>query len=109
MGTKESNNLPCSQLCDVIAQLVEHCTSIADVMGLNPIEAACDNNCKKIQVTARITSTFRLWSAFRVYTFLSFSNTNSNNNKNTPYSKMAAILVFFRFHANWPLWPRFQM
>ena len=26
----------------------------------------------------------------------------------TPYSKMAAILVFFCFHANWPLWPRFQ-
>ena len=24
----------------------------------------------------------------------------------TPYSKMAAILVFFCFHANWPLWPR---
>ena len=24
--------------------------------------------------------------------------------KNTPYSKMAAILVFFCFHANWPLW-----
>ena len=27
----------------------------------------------------------------------------------TPYSKMAAILVFFCFHANWPLLPRFQM
>ena len=26
----------------------------------------------------------------------------------TPHSKMAAILVFFCFHANWPLWPRFQ-
>ena len=23
----------------------------------------------------------------------------------TPYSKMAAVLVFFCFHANWPLWP----
>ena len=27
------------------------------------------------------------------------------NLSNTPYSKMAAILVFFCFHANWPLWP----
>ena len=24
----------------------------------------------------------------------------------SPYSKMADILVFFCFHANWPLWPR---
>ena len=27
----------------------------------------------------------------------------------TPYSKMAAILVFFCFHANWPLWPRSRL
>ena len=27
---------------------------------------------------------------------------------NTPYSKMAAILVFFCFLGNWPCWPRFQ-
>ena len=27
---------------------------------------------------------------------------------NTPYSKMADILVFFCFPANWPFWPRFQ-
>ena len=24
----------------------------------------------------------------------------------TPYSKMAAILVFFCYIANWPFWPR---
>ena len=29
--------------------------------------------------------------------------------KYTPYSKMAAILVFFCFHANWPLWPRLRL
>ena len=28
---------------------------------------------------------------------------------NTPYSKMATILVFFCFHANWPLWPRSKL
>ena len=28
--------------------------------------------------------------------------------ENTPYSKMAAILVIFCLHANWPLWPHFQ-
>ena len=27
----------------------------------------------------------------------------------TPYSKMATILVFFCFHANWPLWPRSRL
>ena len=27
----------------------------------------------------------------------------------TPYSKMAAILVFFCFQANWPLWPRSRL
>ena len=26
----------------------------------------------------------------------------------TPYSKMAAIFVFFCFHANWPVWHRYQ-
>ena len=26
--------------------------------------------------------------------------------ENTPYSKMAAILVFFCLIANWPSWPR---
>ena len=29
--------------------------------------------------------------------------------RHTPYSKMAAILVFFCFHANWPLWPRSRL
>ena len=33
-----------------------------------------------------------------------FIFTTSSTN-NTPYSKMAAILVFFCFNANWPLWP----
>ena len=28
--------------------------------------------------------------------------------KYTPYSKMAAILVFFCLFSNWPFWPRFQ-
>ena len=27
----------------------------------------------------------------------------------TSYSKMASILVFFCFHANWPLWPRSRL
>ena len=27
----------------------------------------------------------------------------------TPYSKMAAILVFSCFRANWPLWPRSRL
>ena len=26
-------------MCGFIAQLVEHCTGIAEVMGLNPVEA----------------------------------------------------------------------
>ena len=31
-----------------------------------------------------------------------------NSRSHTPYSKMAAILVFFCFIVNWPFWPRFQ-
>ena len=33
-------NMTCSQLSGFIVQLVEHCTGIADVMGLNPVEAS---------------------------------------------------------------------
>ena len=33
------NKLSCSQLCRFIAQLVEHCTGIPEVMGSNPVEA----------------------------------------------------------------------
>ena len=29
-----------------------------------------------------------------------------NSRSHTPYSKMAAILVFFCFIVNWPFWPR---
>ena len=38
-GAHEPNKLTCSQLSDVIAQLVEHCTGIAEVMGSNVVEA----------------------------------------------------------------------
>ena len=34
------NYLTCSQLSGFIAQLVKHCTAIAEVMGSNPVEAA---------------------------------------------------------------------
>lgn len=34
------NKLTCSQLCDLIAQLVEHYTGIAEVMGSNPVGAS---------------------------------------------------------------------
>ena len=30
---------PCSQLSGFIAQLVEHCTGITEVLGSNPVEA----------------------------------------------------------------------
>ena len=41
MGTNDPNKLTRkSQLCGFIAQLVDHCTSIAEVMGLNPVEFA---------------------------------------------------------------------
>ena len=32
-----------------------------------------------------------------------------HSRNNTPHSKMAAILVFFCFHANWPLWPHSRL
>ena len=38
-GTNEPNKLICSQLCGFIAQLAEHWTSIAEVMGSNPVRA----------------------------------------------------------------------
>ena len=39
MGTHEPNKLTYSQVSGFSAQLVEHCISIAEVMGSNPIEA----------------------------------------------------------------------
>ena len=38
---RRMQNITCSQLTGFIIQLVEHCTDIADVMGLNPLEAFC--------------------------------------------------------------------
>ena len=35
----ELNKLTLLPMCGFIAQLVEHCTSVAEVMGSNPIEA----------------------------------------------------------------------
>lgn len=40
MVPHESNKLTCPQLCGFIAQFVEHCTAITEVMGLNPIKVA---------------------------------------------------------------------
>ena len=37
------------------------------------------------------------------------SCSKAESEKNTPYSKMAAILVFFCFHANWPFWHRSKL
>ena len=39
MGRYELNKLTLLPMCGFIAQLVEHRTGIAEVMGLNPIEA----------------------------------------------------------------------
>ena len=41
LRTHEANKLTCFQVSDIRAQLVKHCTSIAEVMGSNPVEAAC--------------------------------------------------------------------
>ena len=56
----------------LIAQLVEHCTSIAEVMGFNPVQAYiffrlsfC--NCLSCVVTARIFLLFDLSSAVQIY------------------------------------------
>ena len=38
-GTQEPNKLTCSQLSGLIAQVVEHCTNIAEVVDWNPVEA----------------------------------------------------------------------
>ena len=38
-GKHEPNKLTCSPLCDFIAQWLEHCTGIAEVMGSNPVES----------------------------------------------------------------------
>ena len=34
---------------------------------------------------------------------------NSDSLSNRPYWKMAADLIFFCMHINWPLWPRFRV
>ena len=39
MGRYELNKLTLLPMCGLIAQLVEHRTGIAEVMGLNPVEA----------------------------------------------------------------------
>ena len=39
MGKYELNKLTSLPMCHFIAQLVEHCPGIAEVTGLNPIEA----------------------------------------------------------------------
>ena len=38
-GTQEPNKLTCSQMSGFIAQVVEHCTNIAEVVDWNPVEA----------------------------------------------------------------------
>ena len=39
MGKYELNKLTLLPMCGFIAQLVEHCTGIAEVTGSNPVEA----------------------------------------------------------------------
>ena len=56
----------------LIAQLVEHCTGIAEVMGSNPVQAwiffrLSFRNCLSCVVTARIFLLFDLSSAVQIY------------------------------------------
>ena len=37
--THEPNKLTYSQMCGFVAQSIEHCIGIAEVMGLNPVGA----------------------------------------------------------------------
>ena len=63
-------NMTCSQLSDFIVQLVEHCTSIAEGMGSNPLKPSEFFMSLKetiiiilayiVQVSARMTSFSRL-------------------------------------------------
>ena len=61
----------------LIAQLVEHCIGVAEVMGSNPVQACIfffffqaffsDPNCLSCVVTARIFLLFDLSSAVQIY------------------------------------------
>ena len=57
----------------LIAQLVEHCPGIAEVMGSNPVQAwivffrLSNRNCSSCVVTARIFLLFDLWSVVQIY------------------------------------------
>ena len=56
----------------LIAQLVEHCTGIAEVMGSNPVQAyiffrLSFRNCLSCVVTARIFLLFDLSSTVQIY------------------------------------------
>ena len=66
-------NSPYDQLpVGLIAQLVEHCTGIAEVMGSNPVQAwnffrLSFRSCLSCVVTARIFLLFDLSSAVQIY------------------------------------------
>ena len=68
MNVYEYDQLPVG----LIAQLVEHCTGIAEVMGSNPVQAwiffrLSFRNCLSCVVTARIFLLFNLSSAVQIY------------------------------------------
>ena len=63
----------------LLAQLVEHCTSIAEVMGLNPIQAwiffqaLIFTTAQVVFITAKISFIFMPLSAVQVYDFHIFT------------------------------------
>ena len=59
----------------------------------------CINSFQLIKTKFRVPATQSAWC-------LRVTELKTNY---TPYSKMAKILEFFCFHANWPLWPRSRL
>ena len=59
-GRYELNKLTLLPMCGFIAQLVEHRTGIAEVMGSNPVEALI------LKFTAMITLHFHLQPQYKI-------------------------------------------
>ena len=63
------------------------------------VSLQCINSFQLIKTKFRVPATQLAWC-------LRVTELKTNY---TPYSKMAKILEFFCFHANWPLWPRSRL
>ena len=83
-GRHGLNKLTSLPMCGFIAQLVEHCTSIAEVMGSNPVEALVFfrlllSNCLNGKFTAMIILHFDLQPQFKYMNYFIIIYFTSNS------------------------------